>query len=411
MFKAISNREIKFNSKLDLPNYKDDWLEDNILPHIPKMMFLYTYIRMNQMFINGHYNFNVHSYLSLLYTNSTVKSKWKPLVEKLNTTFHMLKLNKLIKYDIVIQNKSDIINILYDNVANQFEDTYYTLIDISVINKIFATTNKLAKDKLLLCCYFLSNRTRKTKGYTSFADIGKLIGSPNTVATYLKWFKDNEIYDYYSTSCKIVDGTPHKGATTVAKWENKTLIDIERRNDTPTSGTSSKDLLALNERFADDKYYKKMKKCLKDDYKLTNNFLLLRLYSEVTYGFNWEGMYKYLNSRRNNTYFNLTDDKIPVQQIDKNEVINKIVRYAKGQMKDVYSYITPITNGIADGSVTDELIGLIHEKELADKKVIADAKELKIKNEIAKQKLEDDKRKPISLNKIKDGDKETKFIS
>jgi len=323
----------------------------------------------------------------------------------------MLKVNKLIKDDIVIQNKTDIVNIDYDNVANQFEDTYYTLLDISVISKIFATTDKLTKDKLLLCCYFLSNRARKTKGYTSFADIGKLIGSPNTVATYLKWFKDNEIYDYYSSSCKVVEGVPHRGNTTVAKWENKALIDTERRNDTHCSGTSSKDLLALNERFADDKYYKKMKKCLKDDYGLVNNFLLLRLYSEVTYGFNWEGMYKYLNSRRNNTYFNLTDDKIPVQQIDKNEVINKIVRYAKGQMKDVYSYITPITNGIADGSVTDELIGLIHEKELADKKVIADAKELKIKNEIAKQKLEDDKRKPISLNKIKDGDKETKFIS
>jgi len=317
----------------------------------------------------------------------------------------MLKVNKLIKYDIVIQNKTDIVNIDYDNVANQFEDTYYTLLDISVISKIFATTDKLAKDKLLLCCYFLSNRARDTKGYTSFSDIGRLIGSPNTVATYLKWFKDNEIYDYYSTSCKVVDGTPHKGATTVAKWENKALIETERRNDIPCNGTSSKDLLTLNERFSDDKYYKKMKKCLKDDYKLTNNFLLLRLYCEVPFGFNWEGMYKYVNSKRNVIHFNLNDDDKPIQQIDKNEIINKIVRYAKCQMKDIYSYITPVTNGIADGSVKDELIGLIHEKELADNKVIADAKELKVNNDIIRQKLEDSKRKPIPITRVDDWNK------
>lgn len=369
MFNTIKIKEVNFNTNIALPNYIDSWLDET---DIHKILFLYTYIRINQLYINGHYRFNTFNYLSLIYTPGNIKSNWKKLIQSLNDDFKKLKVYELITADIIVEKKLDIIDLDYYSVVNEFEVGFYTLIDYSILNKIFTTDADVEKDKLLLCCFFLNNRARDKIGFTSFDDIGQILGSKATINKYLTWFKDNKIFDYYSTNHKLdSNGIPKRGNTTVAKWENRELINEIRKNDTPCKNSAA-DVKKLDEEFKDDIYYCKLSKVLKK-YGLVNNFLLQRLWNELPFGFTWEAIYRYLNAFRNVEYFtheyeindeaeNEDDDVISVPITDKTKIVNKIVNVAKTQEKDILCYIAELYNCILKGETEDILVGRIYDK-------------------------------------------------
>lgn len=365
IFNETKVKETKFNTKIALPNYSESWLDET---DMDKILFLYTYLKSNQIYVDGHYVFNTNNYLHLLYMDNYVKNKWKELIDKLNETFNKLYVYKLINCDVTIKNKSDTINLNYSALNNQFEDGSYTLIDYYVLDKIFTANENIKKDKLLLCCFFLNNRARDNIGYTSFEDIGKVISSKTTISKYLNWLKDNEIFDYYSTKHKLDEnGVPKRGNTVVARWENRKLIDSIRNSDKP-SKNSTKDVNKLNERFKDDNYYCKLSKVL-NKYGLTNNFLLLRLWNELPFGFTWEAIYKYLNNRNNFDFFNYeyeadNDDEeylIGTVITNKTKKINKILNVAKKQKDFVLQYDDYTYNDIIMGVREDTLIGRIYE--------------------------------------------------
>lgn len=340
MFKTKQIKDVNFNTLICLPNYDDTWLNDD---NIHKILFLYTFIRINQMYINGSYKFEVNNYLYLLYNKNTIESKIKDILKDLNCSFVKLKKYNLITIDVVIKGKTDVIEFDYKTVTNEFENGFYTLVDYSVISKILNTKKEFKKDKLLLFCLFLSNRARDNIGYTSYEDMNQICKSDKTIARYLGWFKDNEIFDYYSTSHKLNENAvPIRGNTVVAKWENRALVEKIRINDTPSGSNSVAAVKALNERFENDKYYAKMPDMLKSNYGLTNNFLLQRLWNQLPYGFTWKAIYKYLNNKRNVEYF-LEDTQ------NVSEVINKIVNVAKVQGVSVMEYEVEGHDGVLYG--------------------------------------------------------------
>ena len=349
MFSIKKIRDIYFNTLISLPNFNEEWLKEK---DMCKILFLYTYIRVHRFSIDGHYEFNIYDYLSTLYSPNSVKKNWSSLIVSVNAIFKKLKEYGLITNEVTLKDKNDTVNLDFNSVVFEFEDGAYTLIDYPVFKAICNTNADVEKDKLFYCCLFLNNRARNEIGYTSFEDIGKILGSKTTISKYLNWFKENEIFDYYSTNHKLDEnGVPKRGNTIVAKWANRHLIEKVRSNDVPSTNSKA-DIDKLNEMFADDAYFNKIPDMLKNKYGLINNFLLLRLYNELPFGFTWKAIYKYLNSTRNIEYFN-SDDEGEIET-NKTKVINKVVNVAKVQEQDVMGY--------DDSAKKDELIGRAYKK-------------------------------------------------
>ncbi len=336
--KSIDKRLI--NTKIQLPNFNDVWLADK---DTSSMLFLYTYIRINQLYIDKSYVFRVDEYVSTLYSDVYIKNNFKKkIIPSINSLFQKLNQYKLIDCTVIVKSKNDVIVLNDSNIAGEFEDGCYTLVDYSVVKKIIDTKDEIEKDRLFYFMLFLNNRARNNTGFSSFDDMGTVLGSDSTISKYLKWLKDNEVFDYYSSNHKLDEnGIPKRGNTIVAKWENRELIDEIRSKDVP-SKNSRIDTDQLNEKFADDIFYHKISKVLRNKYGLINNFLLLRLYKELPFGFTWKAIYKYLNATNNVEFFNASDDG--EIEVNKTKVIAKIVNVAKSQQSSILQYDEDINN-------------------------------------------------------------------
>lgn len=354
--KPIENKN--FNSLIALPKFEDTWVHE---PDMNYILFLYYYIKSNQYAIDGHYEFRVNDFLLQLYSKASISSHWKDYQIKLNNNLSKLKAYGLINADVVVSGKDQIILIPYENLTKDFKDGSYTLFDYGVFLKIL-DSKTIEKDLLFYCTLFLLNRARDNIGITSYEDITQVLGGKTTIIKYLKWFKDNEIMDYYSMSHKLdVNGVPKRGNTYVATWKNKHLIEDIRSNDVTT--TSSKEYLnPFNERFDGDKFFDKSVKMIRKKYGLINSFLLYRLWNELPFEFTWECLYKYLNAGKNYNFFSLNDDG--EQQINKKKLIDKIVNVAKTQENDILQYIEELNDHIFDDTL-DELpfVGRVFEKD------------------------------------------------